>query len=87
MGRVYVPSQVWRKESLLSSKPYLLLTQLLCNQSSVYWFCFITVELFLKKLKTWTESLKCWNGHGFELKEGLLLLSPIKPIICAIDWY
>lgn len=44
-------------------------------------FCLMIVELFLKRFKTWTESLECCSGDEFELKEGLLLLSAITYII------
>ena len=50
-------------------------------------FNLIIVEWFLKRFKTWMESLKCWNVNGFELKEALLLPSVITYIIWDIERY
>lgn len=72
-------AKVWEKGKLVEA---LFIFGRAASQSVInLLFSLITVEWFFKRFKTWTESLKCWNVNGFELKEALLLPSVITYII------
>lgn len=60
-----------KKESLLKFKALFIFATADLQSVINLLFCLITVQSFLKRFKTWTESLKCWNGNRFEWKEAL----------------
>ena len=80
-GCVYVHSKVWKKGTLVEFKALFIFDRAASQSVINLLFSLITVKWFLERFKMWTESLKCWNVNGFELKEALLLSSVITYII------